>query len=208
MQRKRIVNSLLIVVGVAFGLSSSVGKVSAAEISVGDVVPVTIVDQILPDNEISHDSVEADDELLEDEEMLNDEYFADDELLDEVDVEIGEAIAVERSEEGLVTSVDLLAPDMGAQDDKDRTGIAVTKLGNEPVVSTSTSLPAHVAASGSSVNTGNELVDTENLSPIVQKRVSSDNNGGSWWPLVIVLVLVVIGLLSRWNNLRLNGLQG
>ncbi len=208
MQRKRIVNSLLIMVGVAFGLSSGVGKVSAAEISVGDVVPVTIVDQILPDNEISHDSVEADDELLEDEEMLNDEYFADDELLDEVDVEIGEAIAVERSEEGQVTSVDLLAPDMGAQDDKDRTGIAVTKLGNEPVVSTSTSLPAHVAASGGSVNTGDELVDTENLSPIVQKRVSAGNNDGAWWPLVIALVLVVIGLLSRWNNLRLNGLQG
>ncbi|MBI1845200.1 MAG: hypothetical protein HYR89_11425 [Actinobacteria bacterium] len=208
MQRKRTVNSLLIVVGVAFGLSVSAGKVSAAEISVDDVVPVTIVDQAPP----GHPPVEVDDgTFFEDDEPLGDEWIADEEPIDnEVDVEIGEAIAIERSADGSVTVPDLLVPDEGTQEDEGATEAVASELGGEPVVSTPSSLPAtvNVAASEQSVETGPELVDTANLRPIVQRGESAGEQNQVVGPVSLALMMIVAGLLAHRNRFLFLGSRG
>ncbi len=205
MQRKRTVNSLLIVVGVAFGLSVSAGKVSAAEISVDDVVPVTIVDQAPTGDQ----PAEVDDEtFFEDDEPLGDEWIADEEPIDnEVDVEIGEAIAIERSADGSVTVPDLLVPDEGTPEDEGATEAVASELGGGPVVSTPSSLPTtvSVAASDRSVETGAEPVDIANLRPIVQRGESAGEPDHLLGPVSLALMMVVVGLLAHRNRFLFRG---
>ncbi|MGK2959224.1 MAG: hypothetical protein ACSLFB_12700 [Acidimicrobiales bacterium] len=207
MQRKRTVNSLLIVMGVAFGLSFNVGKVSAADISVGDVVPVTSVDQIAPGNK--PDAV--DDEMLsEEDEPLNDEWASDELIEEEIDVEIGEAIAIERSADGSVTRTDLLAPVQGSQDDQEATKTGASKLGSELAVSATSSVPAtsYVAASDQSADAGHELDEAGSFSPIVERGVPASETIDAVWLFALALMLLTFGLLASWSHFRSHDLQG
>ncbi len=207
MQRKRTVNSLLIVMGVAFGLSFNVGKVSAADISVGDVVPVTSVDLVAPGNK---PDVVDDEMLSEEDEPLNDEWASDELIEEEVDVEIGDAIAIERSVDGSVTQTDLLAPVQGSQDDQEATKTGASKLGSELAVSASSSVPAtsHVAASDQSADAGHELDEAGSFSPIVQRGVPASETIDVVWLFALALMLLTFGLLVSWSHFRPHDLQG
>lgn len=207
MQRKRTVNSLLIVMGVAFGLSFNVGKVSAADISVGDVVPVTSVDQVAPGNK---PDVVDDEMLSEEDEPLNDEWASDELIEEEIDAEIGEAIAIERSADGSVTQTDLLAPVQGSQDDQEATKTGASKLGSELAVSAPSSVPAtsHVAASDQSADAGHELDEAGSFSPIVQRGVPASETINAAWLFALALMLLTFGLLASWSHFRSHDLQG
>lgn len=221
MQRKRIVNSLLIVVGVAFGSNFSAGKVSAAEISVDDVVPVTIVDQPSTGNvpeEVDEEAFsdetfpEEDEWLIEellDEETLGDEWSSEEEPIDEmaiderVDVEIGEAIAIERSADGTVTVPDLLAPEEGAWEGDGATEVVASQLDREFDVSTPSSLPAAQGAASSehSEVAGVETVDAADLRPIVQRGEPTSELNRAVAFALLALTMIAAGLIAHWNRL-------
>ncbi len=224
MQCKRIVNSLLIVVGVAFGSSFSAGKASAAEISVDDVVPVTIVDQPstgeapeevdeegLADEMFPEEDEWLTEELL-DEEPLGDEWSFEEEPIDDVplddvvDVEIGEAIAIERPADASLTVPDPLVPEEGTWEDDDAT-LPVASQAPEVIVSTPGALAATESMSTpeQSEDAGVEVVDAANLRPIVQRGEPAGEQNRAMAVAPLALTMIATGLLAHWNRFLILG---
>lgn len=194
MQRKRTVNSLLITMGVAIGLSFSVGKVSAAEISVDDVVPVIIVDQTPAGEEL------ADDEDFVEEEQLEHEQLDEEAPVEGDDVQIGDAIAIERSADGTISEVDL------SRDNEIDEVISETveaEVGDTSNPTTTTSPTTSVVVSDNSVSV-EEVIDAEGLHQISQHQDQPAKDYQTMGMAFVAVILIAIGLLVRCGHL-LNG---
>lgn len=208
MQRKRTVISLVTVVGVAFGLSFSVGRASAAVVSVGEGVSVAPVDEgqfgDQPFETYDEGTFESEDEgsIESVDEPLDEEWIVDEGTLDEEsEVEIGDAIAIERNADGVVTVPDLVALDEEARgDDASVEGVATQEVGASQV-STTTPPPTSVVSSAESELSPLEL-SSGHVRPIVQRQEPEAQQHQTTIGIAVAALLVAAGLVVSRGHLQ------